>query len=94
MNTTTGIFVYALIGVAVLAFWFYYISRLRREAPEIFEVLFRGESKAKHDWRLLVFILKGRFQDLPNSLKYLSRMLQVFFVLCIYMLFLIPAILE
>jgi hypothetical protein len=93
MNTI-AITAYIVAWAFGLALALYYISRLKREAPAVHERIFKDEPKIRNDWRLLIFVAKGKFDSLPDSLRSFSQAFRFYLIGFFAMLSLAPILMK
>ena len=64
---TLIVFIYFVAWVIGLGWSLNYIRKIKNEAPAVGAHIFRQEPKIKNDWRLFVFIVRGKFDQIPSS---------------------------
>ena len=89
-----GIAAYLVAWAGGLGLTLHYIALLRAEAPSVYAAIFKDEMKMKNDWRLFMFILKGRFDELPASLQSRSHVQRIYIMAFLMMLCLTPLFMK
>ena len=64
---TLIVIIYFAAWAMGLAWSLSYIRKIKTEAPAIGAHIFRKEPKIKNDWRFFIFIMRGKFDQIPNQ---------------------------